>query len=163
MGFSLKSNQKNAVKRWEDERSCLLAVSPPCIRFNTRQNLTLETRDAEAVRKQFQEAAKHLAFAAYMCLKQAVESSKFAFENPVAASSWQLALVNQLFRDGAEHVSFHFCALGMTIGENGVPTLVKKRTAVVTNSKILADALTAASSWTMAPARASITAWQSRQ
>ena len=39
-----------------------------------------------------------------------------------------------MFPDVAERVNFDFCALGMTIEENGMPTPVKKRTSVVTNS-----------------------------
>ena len=56
--------------------------------------------------------------------------------------TWQLALVNQLlFLDSAERVNFDFCALGMTIKENDMPTPVRKRTSVVTNSKRLSQAL----------------------
>ena len=140
--FSVTSNQKKAMKRWEEERPWLLVVSPPCTMFSTLQNLTLEKRDADEVRKQLKEAVKHLTFAVYMCLKQAAEGRKFMFEHPVAASSWQLALVNQLlFLDSAERVNFDFCALGMTIKENGMPTPVRKRTSVVTNSKRLSQAL----------------------
>ena len=94
------------------------------------------------MRKQLKEAVEHLTFAVYMCLKQASEGRKFMFEHPFSASSWQLALVNQLlFLDGAERVNFDFCALGMTIEENGMPTPVKKRTSVVANSKMLIQAL----------------------
>ena len=79
-----------------EEVGWLLVVSPPCTMFSTLQNLTPEKRDADEVRKQLKEAVKHLTFAVYMCLKQVAEGRGFVFEHPVAASSWQLALVNQL-------------------------------------------------------------------
>ena len=75
-------------------------------------------------------------------MKQASAGRMFAFEHPAGASSWQLALVNRLLRpDGAEQVSFDFCAQGMTIDIRGVQVPVKETTAIVTNSRRLASAL----------------------
>ena len=102
----LVSNQKRAMKRWEDERPWLLVVALPCAMLSILQNLALEKRDAGEVHKQFEEAVKHMAFSVYM-LKQAAEGRKFAFEHLVAASSWQLEFINQLlFPDGAARVNF---------------------------------------------------------
>ena len=64
--FSVTSNQKKAMKILEEERPWLLVVSPPCTMFSTLQNLTLEKRDADEVRKQLKEAVKHLTFAVYL-------------------------------------------------------------------------------------------------
>ena len=66
----------------------------------------------------------------------------FALEHPASASSWQLAIMNELLMiKGSERVNFDFCALGMKIDVDGVPTPVKKRTSVVTNSQTLAREL----------------------
>ena len=66
----------------------------------------------------------------------------FALEHPASASSWQLAIMNELLMiKGSERVNFDFCALGMKIDVDGVPTPVKKRTSVVTNSPTLAREL----------------------
>ena len=55
-------------------------------------------------------AIKHLAFAVFLCLKQAAEGRKFVFEHPVGASSWQLALVNKLLHvEDTERVKLDFC------------------------------------------------------
>ena len=55
-------------------------------------------------------AIKHLAFAVFLCLKQAAEGRKFVFENLVGASAWQLALVTKLLHvEDSERVSFDFC------------------------------------------------------
>ena len=87
-------------------------------------------------------AIKHLAFAVFLCLKQAAEGRKFVFEHPVGASSWQFALVSKLLHvEDAERVNFDFCQIGMEITVQDTVLPVKKRTSVVTNSKRLAKAL----------------------
>ena len=108
------------------------------------QNLSLAKRDDAVVRMDVERAIKHLAFAVFLCKKQAAEGRKFALEHPATASSWQLALMNELLSlANAERVTFDFCTLGMKIEEGEGLGLkpVKKRTSVVTNSVTLATEL----------------------
>ena len=120
----------------------LLVASPPCTVFSALQNLSRDKREAAEVQAELDAGIRHLAFAVFLCLKQASEGRKFVFEHPVSASSWQLALVNKLLDvDNAERVNFDICKVGMTIAVQGAVLPVKKRTSVVTNSSRLTRAL----------------------
>ena len=51
------------------------------------------------------------------------------FEHPVAASSWQFALVNKFLHvDSAERINFDFCQVGMSITAEVSDMPVEKRT-----------------------------------
>ena len=137
------------MKKWDEEKPWLVMASPPCKMLSTLQNLSIDKRDENEVRKKLEEAVKHLAFAVFLCLKQAEEGTKFVFEHPVRASSWQLALVNKLLQPmAAERVNFDFCTFGMTMMEAGTTIPVKKRTSVVTNCpSLVAPARPASMLW----------------
>ena len=88
----------------------LLVASPPCTVFTVLQNLSRDKREAAEVQAELDAAIKHLAFAVFLCLKQAAEGRKFVFELRVGASPWQLALVNKLLHvEDAERLNFDFC------------------------------------------------------
>ena len=127
----LAATQRRALRRWEIDMPYLLVASPPCTVFSVFQNLSGVKRDAAEVQAELDAAIKHLAFAVFLCLKQAAEGRKFVFEHPVGASSWQLALVNKLLHvENAERVNFDFCQIGMEINVQGTMLPVKKRTAL---------------------------------
>ena len=67
MGFLSDEQSEEGHEKVGGKRPWLLVVSPPCTMFSNLQNLTLEKRDADEVRKQLKEAVKHLTFAVYMC------------------------------------------------------------------------------------------------
>ena len=71
-------------------------------------------------------------FALELCLLQSRNGSGFVLENPVAASSWQLPLVQQGLAEwpGTQFVSFDQCRLGL-LSPLGGP--IKKRTRFLTN------------------------------
>ena len=142
--LSIESVQRKALRKWEKEKPWLLVASPPCTMISLLQNLSLAKRDDAVVRMEVERAIKHLAFAVFLCKKQAAESRKFALEHPATASSWQLALTTELLSlASAERVTFDFCILGMKIEEGDGLGLkpVKKRTSVVMNSVKLAAEL----------------------
>ena len=101
------------------------------------QNLILAKRDDAVVREEIECAIRLLAFAVFLCKKQAADGRKFALEHPATASSWQLALMNELLSlANAQRVTFDFCILGMKIEEEDGFGLkpIQKRTSGVTNS-----------------------------
>ena len=85
--LSIESVQRKALRKWEEKKPWLLAAFPPCTMFSFLQNLSLAKRDDATVRKEVERAIRHLAFAFFLCKKQAAEGRKFALEHPATASS----------------------------------------------------------------------------
>ena len=79
--LSIESVQRKALRKWEKEKPWLLVASPPCTMISLLQNLSLAKRDDAVVRMEVERAIKHLAFAVFLCKKQAAEGRKFALEH----------------------------------------------------------------------------------
>ena len=85
----------------------------------------------------------HMRFALSLCLMQLAKGRMFMFEHPAGASSWGTKMMQEMLsKEGVYLTKFDFCQLDMKVlDKNGLKTSAKKRTAVLTNSKHLAEIL----------------------
>ena len=140
--LSDKVMQDAALDLLDKHQPHLLVVSPPCTWFSTLMNLNIGKMQQEHVWQNLEQAIGHVAFAVLLCMRQAAAGRKYVFEHPAGASSWAMGIMNKLYivADGVR-VTFDFCMLGMTSKDEQGEAPVMKKTAVVTNSKKLAEAL----------------------
>ena len=89
--LSLDHGQRKALRKCEQEKPWLLMASPPCTSFNVLPNLFLDKQDEGEFQAKIDSAIEHVAFALFICKKQAAERRMFALEHPASASSCLIA------------------------------------------------------------------------
>ena len=141
--FNLASQRAKAVKLLEAEKPLMLVACPMCGPFSSLNYWNYQKSDEQTVRQKLEKALTHLKFSLELCVRQYKAGRCFVFEHPAAASSWTTQLVQRVLSlEGVYLSKFDFCQLGMTTpGAQGEALPAKKRTAVLTNSKNLAETL----------------------
>ena len=79
----MADTQRRALRRWEIDMQYRLVASPPCTVFSVLQNLLRDKREADEVQAELDAAIKHLAFAVFLCVKQAAEGRKSFSNTPL--------------------------------------------------------------------------------
>ena len=141
--FNLASQRAKAVKLLEAEKPLMLVACPMCGPFSSLNYWNYQKSDTCTVQQKLESALTHLKFSLELCVRQYKAGRCFVFEHPAAASSWITQMVQKVLNLEGVHLSkFDFCQLGMTTpGAQGEPLPAKKRTAVLTTSKNLAETL----------------------
>ena len=125
------------------EQLCVvfLMLSPPCTVFSDLQRLfNIKRIRADIWSERWEQGMIHLSHSMDCARTQLRRRAFFAFEHPARASSWEQPVVKHVeSMDGVYVVQFDFCMLGLESMIFKMP--VRKRTKVMTNSKMLADAL----------------------
>ena len=141
--FILASQRAKAVRLLEAEKPLMLVACPMCGPFSSLNYWNYQKSDEKTVRQKLECPLTHLKFSLELCIRQCKAGRCFVFEHPAAASSWTTQLVQKVLSfEGVYLAKFDFCQLGMTTpGAQGEALPAKKRTAVLTNSKNLAETL----------------------
>ena len=143
LGLHLPSQRIKAVKLLEAEKPLMLIACPMCGPFSSLNYWNYRKSDEQTVKQKLESALTHLKFSLEFCIRQYKAGRCFVFEHPAAASSWTTQLVQRVLSlEGVFLAKFDFCQLGMTTpGAHGEGLPAKKRTAVFTNSKNIAEVL----------------------
>ena len=139
----LNGNMRDEVRKYiSTVKPGLVIVSPPCTLFSLLQNLNMNRRNPEALRKFLKELMR-----AKVLLRFGVEIIEmvmyyggfFVFENPLTSKVWQEQSVQKLIeKDGTILVAGDQCMYGLrdVHGQR-----MKKPTGWLTNSKSIAERL----------------------
>ena len=119
----------------------VLMLSPPCTVFSDLQRLfNIKRIRADVWQDRWEQGMVHLCHAMLCARTQILREAFFAFEHPARASSWEQPVVKHVVAMANVYVvQLDFCMRGLTSKSTSTP--VRKRTKVMTNSKMLADAL----------------------
>ena len=141
--FSLPRQRKKALELLKKDKPLFLVACPMCGPFSSINDLNYGKMSEEEIRKKLQDAMMHMRFALSLCLVQVAEGRMFMFEHPAGASSWGTKMMQEMLsKEGVYLAKFDFCQLDMKVlDKSGVKASAKKRTAVMTNSKHLAEML----------------------
>ena len=141
--FSRADQRRKALRKLKEDKPLMLVACPMCGPFSTINELNYANMKESEIRKKLHEAMLHMKFALTLCLQQYLAGRLFMFEHPAGASSWSTKMMtDMLSREGVFLAKFDFCQLGMVASKgSGGKGSAKKRTAVMTNSKHVAETL----------------------
>lgn len=142
--LSRKEDKLELKRLLKEERPFFLLGSPPCGPFSPLQNLSKNKRteeENEAIRKG---GVEHLEISVECYYHQMENGRFFLHEHPLPAASWKEPCMRKLLEDGRTYVvRSPMCRWNMTAEDQQGIGFVRKETQYVTNSKVMAEALTA--------------------
>ena len=141
--FNVSSHRCRCDKQLASERPQLLIASPPCMAFDSLQDLDEVRGDLRVKQDKLGKARLYWDFAVEQCGKQLARGGAFLFEHPAAAASWREASLEKLAtQPGVTRILGPVCRWNLRSRDRqGRIGFVREQTAWMTNHAGLAEVL----------------------